>query len=537
MGNETQARKGFAVLSVAGLLNKLLSVLYMPVLFQIVGELGYGIYSAGYKIYAFIYILTNAGFPIGIAKLEAELLARKNYRDAKRSFKVILIVLAIYGFLMAVATALFARPLTAAIHNSDSYLVILALAPTIFFSAVSSSFRGFFNGRSDMGPTAVSQILEQFLNVFLSLLFAFLLKPYGVVAACAGATVGTTLGSLGSALYLWSQYRKKAPGFETSAPADASILQNKAIVRRFLSYAVPIAVNSIIIFGTDLVDLANTSSRLVAAGLSANAATIQFGVLNKYSSLLNVPVAITTALYVAMMPSFSAAIALKDYDRLKSTISEAFRLSLLISLPSAVGLAVLAKPIFGVIFARSSEGWRLMAYGSVVVVLYSVVQIQAGILQALNKTKYSTYALLAGIAAKIVINYYLIVIPSINVMGAVIGTMACYAVAIGVNLIFLKRFLPVSVKAEVLRHSFHPLASSLVMGAAAYGVFRLGYALCRRVMGIYLSNALATLAAVLVGILVYGIVIIKIKGVSAEEIGEMPYGKKMLAGLRKLRLL
>lgn len=535
MGNETQARRGFAVLSVAGILNKLLSVLYIPVLFQIVGELGYGIYSAGYKIYAFIYILTNAGFPIGIAKLEAELLARKNFRDAKRSFRVILFALAAYGFAMAAATALFARPLTLAIHNSDSFLVILALSPTIFFTAVSSSFRGFFNGRSDMGPTAVSQILEQFLNVLLSLLFAFLLKPYGVVAACAGATVGTTIGSLGSALYLWAQYRRKSPSFETGAPPDAEVLQNRDIVRRFLSYAVPIAVNSIIIFGTDLVDLANTSSRLVAAGLSAADATIQFGVLNKYSSLLNVPVAVTTALYVAMMPSFSAAIALKDWDRLKSSVSEAFRLSLLISVPSAVGLAVLSKPIFGVVFARSSEGWRLMAYGSAVVVLYSIVQIQAGILQALNKTKYSTYSLLAGIVAKIVINYYLIVIPSISVMGAVFGTMACYAVAIGLNLVFLKRFLP--VKAEVLRHAGRPAISAAIMGAAAYAVFRLCYALFRHAMGIYLSNAFATLAAVLAGVAAYLIVIIKIRGVSAEEIGELPYGRKALAGLKKLRLI
>ncbi|MCX7025944.1 MAG: polysaccharide biosynthesis protein [Spirochaetes bacterium] len=535
MENEGQAHKGFAILSAAGILNKVLSVIYIPVLFQIVGELGYGIYSAGYKIYAFIYILTNAGFPIGIAKLEAEFLARKNHRDAVRSFKVILLVLAAYGFAMTALTVIFARSLTMAISNPDSFLVILALSPTIFFSAVSSSFRGFFNGRMDMKPTAVSQILEQCLNVFLSLGFAFILKPYGIVAACAGATVGTTLGSLGSAFYLWAKYRQKAPGFETSAPPESELISNRDIVRRFLFYAVPIAINSIIIFGTDLVDLANTSSRLLAAGLSSEAATIQFGILNKYTSLLNVPVAVTTALYVAMMPYFSAAIAVRDDKRLKSSVGEAFRLSLLISVPSAVGLAVLAKPIFGVIFARSSEGWRLMAYGSIVVILYSIVQIQAGILQALNKTQYSTYSLLAGIAVKIAINNYLIAMPSINVMGAVIGTIACYAIAIAINLIFLKRFLP--VKAKVLRYLPRPLVSSALMGAAALGSYKLGYFLFRHAMGLYLSNAVSTFIAVFTGVAVYTIVIIRMRGVSAEEIGEMPYGKKILAGLKKSHLI
>jgi stage V sporulation protein B len=113
--------------------------------------------------------------------------------------------------------------------------------------------------------------------------------------------------------------------------------------------------------------------------------------------------------------------------------------------------------------------------------------------------------------------------------------MACYAVAIAVNLVFLKRFLP--VKAEVLRHLPRPAASAAVMGAAAYGVFKLCYALCRHAMGIYLSNAFATLFAVLAGVAVYALVIIKMKGVSAEEIGELPYGRKMLAGLKRLRLL
>ena len=535
MENERQAHRGFVVLSAAGILNKVLSVVYIPVLFQIVGEFGYGIYSAGYKAYAFIYILTNAGFPIGIAKLEAELLAQKNYRDAARSFKVILLVLAAYGLAMAAILAIFARSLTMAIHNPDSFLVILALSPTIFFSSASSSFRGFFNGRMDMKPTAVSQVLEQCFNVFLSLGFAFILKPYGVVAACVGATVGTTIGSFGSALYLWTRYRRQEPGFEKGAPPEAEPLRNREIVRHFLYYAVPIALNSIIIFGTDLVDLANTSSRLLAAGLSQEAATIQFGILNKYTSLLNVPVAVTTALYIAMMPAFSAAIAVRDFERLKSTIGEAFRLSLLVSLPSAVGLAVLAKPIFGVIFARSSEGWRLMAFGSIVVVLYSIVQIQAGILQALNKTKYSTYSLLAGIACKIVTNSCLIAIPSINVMGAVVGTIACYTVAILINLVFLKRFLP--VKAGMLSHLARPLAGSILMGASAFGIYRLSYLACRLALGIYISNALSTVIAVCAGVAVYTVAIIRMGGISAAEIADMPRGKKILAGLRKAHLI
>ncbi|MCE5255979.1 MAG: polysaccharide biosynthesis protein [Spirochaetaceae bacterium] len=535
MKSETTAHKGFAVLSIAGILNKLLSVIYIPVLFQIIGELGYGIYSAGYKIYAFIYILTNAGFPIGIAKLEAEFLARKNYRDARRSFRIVLWLLAIYGFVMSVLTAVFARSITQAIHNDNSYLVILALSPTIFFSAISSSFRGFFNGRNDMKPTAVSQIIEQFINVFLSLAFAAILKPFGLVYACAGATVGTTIGSLGSALYLWRQYRKKSPDFGGGAPADIVPLSNRQIINRFLSYAVPIAINSVIIFGTDLVDLANTSSRLVAAGLSAEAATIQFGVLSKYSSILSVPIAVTSALYVAMMPSFSAAIELHDNDRLKASIGEAFRLSLMISIPSAIGLSILSKPVFSLFFPSAIDGWKLMAFGSIVVVFYSIVQIQAGILQALNKTKYSTISLLVGIGAKILVNYYLIAVPSINIMGAVIGTIVYYIVALLLNLVFLHRFQP--VKTGIMQHVWHPLAGSIVMGVVVYAVYK-GFAyLLGLIVGAFLSNALSTAISVIVGVVVYAAFIIKTNAISVEEIGELPYGKKIIVMLKKIHLI
>ena len=535
MQEEAKARKGFAVLSVAGILNKLLSVIYVPVLFQIIGEFGYGIYSAGYKIYAFIYILTNAGFPIGIAKLEAEFLARKNYRDAKRSFTLVMSLLAVYGLVMTALTVLFAGPVTRAIQNDNAYLVLVALSPTVFFSAISSTFRGFFNGRDDMSPTAMSQIIEQFFNVVLSLAFAYILKPYGVVYACAGATVGTTLGALASALYLWFKYRKAMPTLGDGAPDDIPPVPGKKILSRFLSYAIPIAINSIIIFGTDLVDLANTNARLVAAGLSANAATIQFGVLNKYSSILSVPLAITTALYVAMMPSFSAAIELRDNKRLKSAVDEAFRLSLLISIPSAVGLSVLSKPIFSLFFPSAIDGWMLMAIGAVVVVLYSIVQIQAGILQALNKTGYSTLSLLIGIVVKIAVNYWLISIPSINIMGAVIGTIVYYIVALLINLIFLHRFSP--VKTKIAKQAGLPLAGAAIMGAAVFLVHTGLDFVFRFAFGHFVSNALATAVAIIAGVVVYAFFVIKTKGISAEEIAELPSGQKIVVALKRLRVL
>lgn len=520
------ATKGFAMLTVAGIINKILSVLYVPILLQIITDLGYGIYSAGYRIYAFIYILTNSGFPIGISKLQAELIAHENYRDARRSFKLIRLIMTSYGLIMALVTAIFAGQITHAIQYDSSYYVILALSPTMLFSAMSSTYRGFFNGSSDMKPTAMSQVIEQLLNVILSLGFALVLKPYGLVWACAGATVGTTIGSLGSVLYLRSKYKHAKVRLNRRTPADVKRLEGKVLVSMFLSYAIPIAINSIVVFGGDLIDLLNTKSRLIAAGFTSEQAYIKFGVLTKYTSLLNVPLAITTALYVAMMPSFSASVALKDYRRLRAHINNAFRMSLFISIPAAAGLSVLSKPIFMMLFSqRYIEGWQLMAAGSIVVILYSVIQIQAGVLQSINKTKYSTYSMLAGIGVKVFLNYFLIAMPALNVMGAVIGTIASFIVALWMNSIYIRKFLPIDV--AIKKYIGRPFVASAAMSAAAAIIYKLVCLILRFIHSAYAVNGIATVAAVLAGVFVYGIIMLKIKGITSEDLDILPYSGKL----------
>lgn len=525
MSKNDSATKGFAILSAAGILNKILSVLYVPVLIQIFGDFGYGIYAAGYRVYSFIYILTNSGFPIGISKLQAELIAQGDYRDAKRGFKIINVLMASYGLIMAILTAVFARQITSIGHNEDSYLVILALAPTMFFSALSCSYRGFFNGNSNMKPTAMSQIIEQFLNVTLSLAFAWILKPYGVQYSCAGATVGTTVGALGSALYLRSTFKRNNQMLDKKTSDNIRPLSRNTIIKRLLSYAVPIAFSSIIVYGGDLIDLWNTKLRLFAAGFSIDKATVQYGILSKYSNLLNVPLAITTAMYVAVMPYFSKAIALDDYKQLKRHINDAFRMSLMISVPAAVGLAVLSKPIFLMLFSQKYiDGWNLMAMGSIVVILASIVQIQVGMLQSVNKTKLSTMSLLVGLIVKLLINYFLIAVPSINIKGAVIGTIAFYATSIYLNSHYIDKYIPVHV--SIKKHLGRPVVSSAIMAIIALPAYKLFYAIFHLVAGVYISNALSTIISILLSLVIYGLAMLMLGGITKEDLKSIPYIRK-----------
>lgn len=526
MEKNNSATKGFAVLSAAGILNKILSVVYIPVLIHIIGDYGYGIYNAGYQIYQFIYVLTNSGFPIGISKLQAELIAHKNFRDARRSLKIIKFIMILYGLVITILMAFFARQITGAINFDESYLVILALSPTMLFSAISSSYRGFFNGSSDMMPTAKSQIIEQFLNVTLSLTFAYLLRPYGIAEACAGATIGTTIGALGSALFLGHTYKGKQHILRKKTPDDVERLRTKALVKRFLSYSVPIAINSVLVFGGNLVDLWNTRQRLLAGGFSSEASYIMFGILSKYIQLLNVPVAFTAAMYVAIMPSFSAAIALKDWKLLKYYIDDSLRTSLMISIPAAVGIGVISRPVYLLLFSEKyADGWYLMAAGSIVIVLVSIVQIQSGILQSINKTRLSTISMLVGIVIKIFINYFLIAIPSVNVMGAVYGTIVSYIVAIFINAKYIDKF--VNEEVPIKKHLGRPILSSAAMGVGVAVTYKLFSFLLSFIKSQYIVNAISTLIAIFAGVTIYVIVMLKIGGITKEDLSTIPYSSKL----------
>lgn len=203
--------RGFSVLAFAGITVKILSLLYIPFLLAIISDEGYGIYSAAYMVYVLIYAISNAGIPVAISKSVSELVAVGNYKDAIRSFKIARSFLLIIGIIMSIVMFLFASSLSKAIHFEKAYLAIVALSPTLLFTSVASSYRGYFQGRGNMTPTAISQIIEQVVNTIFTLVFAALLMRFGLVWACAGGTIGTSLGALFSAVFL-VMYHKRLTG-------------------------------------------------------------------------------------------------------------------------------------------------------------------------------------------------------------------------------------------------------------------------------------------------------------------------------------
>jgi stage V sporulation protein B len=514
--NEQSTTKGFAVLSVASMIVKVLSLLYIPFLRSIIGDEGYGVYGAAYQVYVFIFVLTNSGIPVAISKLISELVATKNYKDAIKSFKIARFVLLVIGIIMSLIMLVFAYPLAKAINYKKAYLSILALAPAVLFTSIASAYRGYFQGRGNMTPTAVSQVIEQAINTIFTLVFAALFIKYGIAAGCAGGTIGTSLGALFSAWYLINVYKKNKKFKVSKEDLNLHIRRytNKQILKKIINYGVPITLCVGMTYAGNIVDVANTKTRLIVAGLTESNASILYGYLVKYQQLLNVPISIIASLAMAILPAIAGAAAQNNKNEVEDKINYSFRLSFLVAIPSAIGLSVLSEPIFFTL--GFGKGSFLMRYGSIVLILSSIMQIQTTILQSIGKLYTATTYSVIGILFKIIINYILIAIPQINIMGAIIGSVVGFLIPVILNHKIIKKTL--NIRFNFLTHATKPFIASISMAVIAYIVYYdFNFLLKLEINKLYISNAIATVVAIITGVFVYLFTLIFIGGIREKD--------------------
>jgi stage V sporulation protein B len=513
--------KGFAILSSASFIVKLLSLLYVPFLRKILGPEGYGIYASAYPIFVYMYILTNAGIPVAISKMVSELIAIGNYKDAVKTFKLARFLLLILGMMMSMLMLIFAVPLANIAGRSTAKFAIMALAPTILVTSVLSAYRGYFQGRGNMTPTAVSQVLEQIANTVFSLVFAAYFIKYGLAAGAAGGTIGTTAGAMVAVIYMIHSYKKNkifrvAKGYSS---LDIKRLSNKNLIKKLLSYAVPMTICLGIQQAGLLIDLWLVPLRMIDAGIVERQGTILWGVLTQYTTLIGVPIAIISSLAITILPSISSLMILKDKKAVRNKVNYAFRLCFLVAVPSAVGLAVLAKPIIYFIMYDSDVS-RLLIYGSGVIVLMAVVSIQTSILQGLGKLYLVTFYAVLGLIGKIIINYFFVAIPSFNILGAVMASGVSFAILMILNHMTINKTLRVRI--NLSKHAIKPIIASGVMAIVAklmYDKFNFVFSFIKEG---YFANAAAILFAMVIAMLTYFFILVLIGGITKEDLQIFP---------------
>lgn len=535
MSRDNNFFKGAAILSIAGILVKILGAIYRIPLTNIIGDGGMGYYQTAYPFYQLLLTLSTSGFPVAIAKIVSEKRAIGDYRSAYKVFKVAFIGLLIGGVLSSLFIFFGAESIVESVGNNNAYYSLIALVPALFFVPIMSSFRGFFQGRKTMVPTAISQIAEQFVRVVVGLGLTVALLDRGVAVAAGGASFGGSAGAMAGLLVILIIYIKSRASIHEEIRLSEVNKEYRVskIVKDLLMISIPITLGSAIVPIMDSIDTALVFQRLQVIGYSEAVANDLYGQLKGMAqTLINLPMVFSVSIAMSMVPAISDAYARKSRGEIKDLISSGIRITLLIGLPAALGLFVLSTPVIKLLyFTRSPETIEstgsILAILSFSVIFLTLVQTLTAMLQGIGKTFVPVRNLAIGAVVKIVLTYFLTAIPAINIRGAAISTVITYAIA---SLLDLYSIVNITrLKLDYKTIIFKPLISSIGMAIVA----RLGYVLVASIAG----NTLASLAGVLAGVVAYIVLLVVTGTITRDDYSSLPMGEKIAEKLEKFKLI
>ena len=347
MREESSVAKGMFILSLAGIIAKVISLFYSPFLIKILGPAGYGVYSKSTEVFVFIYALTSMGAQPAVAKVVAEYTALENHKGAIRALKVASKLYVFIGAIFAILMIAFAGVIADIAETPEMAPGIMVLGPCVLITSMLAVLRGFMQGKSDMRPIAISQVFEQIINVTLSLLGAFILVQSSVALGSAGAQIGTSVAALFACFYIIYSYDKKRYKEEAlEAPSQGKKIRDNRILKKLIMYSIPITISAGLQNFGGIVDMFNVSKRLLVAGFNQDGANVLYGFLGMYRTLYGVPLVIITAIGITVLPALAKSLVLKNRKELKKSISQAFKLTFMIAIPSAVGLSILSSEIY-----------------------------------------------------------------------------------------------------------------------------------------------------------------------------------------------
>ena len=522
---------GTLILGIAGLIIKVLGAAFRIPLGNIIGAEGMGYYQKAYPIYNLFLTLAIAGIPTAIARLVAERYAVHRPKEAYKVFRSSFYLLLCTGIVTSSALILSAKWLTGAyLSTPKAYYCMIAIAPALLFCPLMSAYRGFFQGRQNMKPTAVSQVVEQIFRVALGLGLAILLLPKGVEYAAAGASFGATAGGVFGFLgiaYVYLRNKKEIVSeFEDSTEGKTS--STKKILKEILVIAVPITIGSAVLPIMNTIDMMVVGKRLMAIGYSAEVANSLYGELTGFAQpMINFPQVLTQAVSISMVPLVASAFMRKETDFMQDSIRLGIRYTMIIAVPCAIGMSVLSKPILMLLYPGQRESAinaaPCLSILAISVIFLGLTHALTGILQGVGKQIIPVRNLAIGAIAKVCVTFLLTGIPSLNVKGAAFGTLTAYAVSAILDFIGVIKYT--GTKFDYKLTVFKPVLSAAVMGAVVFGAYRL--------VSLHFGNAISSVIAIGVGVVVYFVMILGTKALTIDEIEGLPKGHILVKILKK----
>lgn len=530
------------ILAMAGILSRIIGIARRFPMQHIIGDKGNGYYSVAYEIYSIMLIISCYSLPLAVSKVVSSKMSKRQYKSAERAFQCAMFFAMAAGGITFVVCELLGDFFAAEVMEEPmSALALKVLGPALLLVSVMGVFRGYFQGLGTMMPTAVSQILEQIFVLVGSIVGASVLYNYGdkvgallhnedfaPAYGAAGASIGPVIGAVIGLLFLifvFAAYRKGAK--KRARDASSKVDSYPQILSMILLTIFPVLLSTTVYNISGVIDIKIFGSVMIAKGFE-DVKTDIWGVYSgKYKVLVNVPIALANAMCSSIVPMLTQLMVREEYGRAKEKVGQAMRFTMIVAIPSAVGLSVLARPIVSMLFKGEVDmAVNMLHIGSVSVVFYTMSTLTNGVLQGINKMKIPVCNAAISLVIHVALLYAML---QMNMgINAVVYAYILFAVVVSVlNAVAIRKYL--RYKQEVARTFVIPAIASAVMGIVI------------GLLSLLLSKSAGNLVTVFVGIgvgaVVYFVVLILLKGINERDLRSMPGGRTILTIAKKLRLM
>lgn len=564
---------GALILAAATMVVKLIGALFKIPLTILIGGEGMGYFTTAYGLYNPIAALAVAGLPVAVSKVVAQNAAAGRFRDVRRIFSLSKLFLTAAGLVGLAAMLLGSGLFVRLSGNPGALWSVAAIAPALFFSCIMAAYRGYYEGLRNMIPTGASQVLEALVKLVLGLGLSYAAIVYGnesyrrtgmvfglyakneqaageiiLQLAAAAAVAGVMLSTCFGMLFLILRYKIGGDGVDQEELRRSPPPQGRrTLLKELIAIAAPVCLGSLVTNLTSVIDLFSVMNRLgtaLAAApktvLSMYEGMIPAGVdlsgLPNYLwgcyqglavTIFNLVPSITVTFGISALPAVTTAWTRRNKRETQKNIESVLRITALAALPAGLGLTALAGPILSLLFGTRPQevlvAAPLLRTMGAAVIFVAIASPVYSVLQAVGRADLPVKFMLVGAALKLTTNFFLVAVPSVNIQGAPVGTILCYAFIVLASLISLRRLTGISLRLASVFGK--PLLSGTACALAAWA----GYGLLVRA----LPAKLATLAAVAAGGIVYMIFLLVTRTLQKDDLLMLPNGEKIVKALEK----
>lgn len=536
-----------SILAMASIISRIIGLIYRIPLIGIIGDVGMDYYATAFEIYNNLLIISSYSIPLAVSKLVSADISKGRRKNVYRILKASLLFASITGGIAALTLLFGAETFTAAMKTPYSIFAVRVLIPTLLIVAILGVLRGFFQGLGSMMPSAVSQILEQIANAIVSVWAAYVLYKYGMKVGAvlgnqenyaaaygaAGGTLGTGVGALVALLFSFFVLFAYVHVYKRHARREAlpKVDTYSYLFKVLVATIIPVLLSTTIYNCNTLIDMAVFKNIANSQGYTATQISVWNGVYTgRYKTLINVPISIASALAASSVPALTAAFTKKKMDEVHLQLNSAIRFIMMIAMPCAVGMGVLAAPILKLVHLSDDSGMAaiMLQYGAVSIIFFSLSTLSNGLLQGINRMKEPVKNAAIALVLHLVVLVILMYGFHLNIYAVIFANAAFGLIMSLLNAYSLHKY--VGYKQELVKTFLIPLLSSAVMGVAVWGLYQLLIYICR-------INMIATIVSIILGAVIYFIIMLLLKGIKEQELRRLPKGYLLVRAARSLHLM